>query len=689
MHNRLFALLAVACLVGMASGRTLTAEPLPSEWQTADIGNVGLPGSASALSGTFTVSGAGADIWGVADGLQFVYRPLSGDGTIVAEVVSIQGTQAWTKAGVMMRAGTQAGAAHALMLVSTAKGLAFQRRTVAGGISTHTSGGAGTAPRWVRLARAGSRVTASVSADGRSWTTVGSDTIALPQTALVGLAVTSHDTTRLATGTFANVTVAAAPVLSTKPWAKGRLRVAPNGHMLQHENTGTPFFPFADTAWGLFRRLNRADVDAYLKDVAAKGFNALHTSLVIGWDSSLPIAKNAYGDHPWVAVNSRYDPTRAILTAGNDPADPVAYDYWDHADYILDKAAEYGLYVVLQPTWGNYVSGTNSYALNMASNIFTTTNAKIYGEFVGKRYGSRPNIIWMLGGDRSAVYDNGDFRPVWRSLAEGLGLGTTGQALAWDQPHTAWNQLLMTYQATRRDNPGSSIWFHTDAWLDFNGIQVEYHSVTHKLGTDWKKLPTKPAMIIETRYEGDKSTDGILFEGAFKQRYQMYHALLAGAAAYGYGHGRIWDFMTTDKTWRVALNDPGRLAMKTLWQLLGRFSDSELLNRVPDLALIDGSLGSGTREDLLVPMRGEDRRFGVIYSTNGRDIRLRASQLAPGTADAYWFSPRNGKSYNSAGTEVSGPFASLVTGTGAPIAVFNPPGVAAADNDWILIVRVR
>jgi regulation of enolase protein 1 (concanavalin A-like superfamily) len=661
--------------------------PLPTGWRSADIGSVGLPGSASALNGTFTVSGAGADIWGRADAFHFTYRTLSGDGSILAEVASVQGAQPWTKVGVMMRASTNAGAAQAMMLISTSKGLAFQRRTSNGGVSTHTSGGSGTAPRWVKLERRGSTITASVSRDGRTWTTVGSDRFSLPSTVLVGLAVSSHDRTRLATGTFEGVRVAARA--SNKPWAQGRVRVAPNGHVLQYETTGAPFFYLADTGWGLFKRLSRTNVDTYLKDVASKGFNAVHAVLVMGWSNPGAAAHNRYGDHPFVAVNNRYDPARIITTPGNDPADAAAYDYWDHADYILDKAEQYGLYVLLQPTWGNYVSGTTSYARDMSSNIFTTTNARIYGEFVGRRYGKRPNIIWMLGGDRAAVYGDYDFRPVWRRLAEGIGRGVTGQALTWSQPHAAWKQVLMTYQATRRNHPGSSIWFHNDAWLTFNGIQTEYHSIVRKLSTDWKKSPTKPTTIIETRYENDTATDRVVFTGAFKQRYQMYHSILGGSAGYSYGNGRIWDFSTSGKTWTTALNDPGRLAMKTVWQLLNKLSPSELLKRVPDQTLLDGSVGTATAEDLLVAMRGSDRRYAIVYSTNGRNIRLKAAQLATGTADAYFLSPRDGKLYNSAGARVSGKFASITTGAGAAITQFNPPGTAGSGNDWILIVRVR
>ncbi len=295
----------------------------------------------------------------------------------------------------------------------------------------------------------------------------------------------------------------------------------------------------------------------------------------------------------------------------------------------------------------------------------------------------------MLGGDRAAVYANGDFRAVWRSMAEGIGRGITGQALVWNQPHAAWSQFLMTYHATRRDDPGSSIWFHHDAWLDFNSVQSEYHSITKKVAPDWRKLPTKPLAVIETRYEDELSTDRIVFTGAFKQRYQMYHAVLAGSLGYVYGHGRIWDLKRTDKTWQRALDDPGRSSIGTIWQLLEKFTDTELLGRVPDQTLLEGSLGSGEDEDLLVAMRGHDSRYALVYSTNGRAIRFKAAQLAAGTADAFWFSPRNGKLYNGTGDQVTGRFASIPTGDDAPIAVFNPPGRPAAGNDWILILRVQ
>jgi phosphatidylserine/phosphatidylglycerophosphate/cardiolipin synthase-like enzyme/regulation of enolase protein 1 (concanavalin A-like superfamily) len=182
------------------------APTLPSEWDTRDIGAVGLAGSAGESNGSFTVKGSGADIWGTADAFRYAYQPLAGDGTIVARLATVESVNRWTKAGVMIRQSLDASSAHAAMFVTPGKGLAFQRRPSFGASSVNTAI-AGTAPEWVRLVRVGQTVTASVSGDGSSWTTVGRDTIALSGVVWVGLAVTSHDNTQLATAAFDHVVI--------------------------------------------------------------------------------------------------------------------------------------------------------------------------------------------------------------------------------------------------------------------------------------------------------------------------------------------------------------------------------------------------------------------------------------------------------------------------------------------------
>jgi phosphatidylserine/phosphatidylglycerophosphate/cardiolipin synthase-like enzyme/regulation of enolase protein 1 (concanavalin A-like superfamily) len=208
-HSHTTSALATAVFdnVSIANSAPSPTASLPSGWQSRDIGAVGIAGSASASGGTYTVRGAGADVWGTADAFHFAHRALSGDGTITARVASISGSNVWTKMGVMIRASTAANAAHAFMLVSTGKGLAFQRRRSTGATSLHTSGGSGTAPRWVRLVRTANTITAYVSSTGSSWTRVGSDTFSMASSAIVGLAASSHTTAALARATFDNVTV--------------------------------------------------------------------------------------------------------------------------------------------------------------------------------------------------------------------------------------------------------------------------------------------------------------------------------------------------------------------------------------------------------------------------------------------------------------------------------------------------
>lgn len=180
---------------------------VPSPWRANDVGAVGPAGQASYSAGVFTVSGAGADVWGTSDAFQYVNRPFSGDGEIVARVASLNGIDAWTKAGVMLRSTLDSGSAHAFMLVSRDKGVAFQRRVATGAVSTHTAGGNGSAPQWLRLTRAGDLITAAVSVDGLDWMMVGSDRFTMPASILVGLAVSSHSTSAVATGTFDSVSV--------------------------------------------------------------------------------------------------------------------------------------------------------------------------------------------------------------------------------------------------------------------------------------------------------------------------------------------------------------------------------------------------------------------------------------------------------------------------------------------------
>ena len=122
------------------SAATALAQSVSAPWSSRDIGNPVLAGSASLSNGVFTIEAAGTDIWGTSDQFHFVYQAIAGDVDMRARVDSVSAADAWSKAGVMIRADLTPGSAHAFAVVSAAQGVAFQRRTVAGGVSTSTAG---------------------------------------------------------------------------------------------------------------------------------------------------------------------------------------------------------------------------------------------------------------------------------------------------------------------------------------------------------------------------------------------------------------------------------------------------------------------------------------------------------------------------------------------------------------------
>ncbi|MFO8008656.1 MAG: PA14 domain-containing protein, partial [Candidatus Brocadiia bacterium] len=180
---------------------------LPSPWQSQDVGSPGAAGNASSSGGTFTVEGDGDDIWNNSDNFHFAYRSLSGDGEIEARVASLENTNSWAKAGVMIRESLTGGSKHAMMALTPGNGAAFQYRTTTDGSSSHAGGSAVTPPYWVRLVRSGDTLTGYESSDGSSWTEVGSATISMATDVYIGLPVTSHSDGVLCTAEIDNVTV--------------------------------------------------------------------------------------------------------------------------------------------------------------------------------------------------------------------------------------------------------------------------------------------------------------------------------------------------------------------------------------------------------------------------------------------------------------------------------------------------
>ena len=214
-----------------------TASSLPAPFAHGDIGDaatVGLAGSASydSSTGTYTLKGAGSDIWNTADGFQFAFTTLMGDGSIVTQVTSMANFVNSGKAGIMMRNSLDPSSAYAIAFLTPQETVNFEERASSGASSaSRASQGTFATPEWLKVTRSGNAFSVFYSANGTSWTQLGSTfTISMGSTIYGGLITSAHSSGQLATATFANTALTEAgnqpPTVST-PAAASQLP-APN-----------------------------------------------------------------------------------------------------------------------------------------------------------------------------------------------------------------------------------------------------------------------------------------------------------------------------------------------------------------------------------------------------------------------------------------------------------------------------
>lgn len=418
------------------------------------------------------------------------------------------------------------------------------------------------------------------------------------------------------------------------------LKVSDNGRYLVRED-GRPFFYLGDTAWDLFKSLDREETVHYLTNRTEKGFTVIQAVVLFG-DLSRP---NAYGNTP---------------LEGNDPTRPNEA-YFEHIDYVVDKAEELGLFIGMLPTWGNFWSRQNP--------LFTPENAKIYGEFLGNRYAGKP-IIWILGGDENIR--NPEQHEIIESMAMGLKKGDGGEH-------------LITYHPR---GPGlSSETLHQEEWLDFNMYQSSHAAHDHDNGLfaerDYSLTPAKPTLDGEPRYENINVS--FYFEGYnrldlfddYDSRQAAYWSLLAGACGHTYGHCSIFQFWDEGDVaqlgaavpWYSAMDHPGAFQMGILKKL---FISKPWHKLIPAQEIIM----SGPREGgaKIRAAAARDGSFAFIYSPRGAQFTLDKSFLTGEVVSESWFDPRYGITYRIHASHTKG------------IQTYTPP-TSGRGNDWLLILQ--
>ena len=206
-HNPAAVTTAAIDGVAISTSPAPPAAPCPTAWSCDDIGGALHAGNQSLTAGVWSIQGGGADIGGTADQLHFVSRGLAADGGISAHVTAQANTNAFAKAGLMLRQSADPGSAYYAILATPANGLRVQYRATPGATSITLATIAGTVPTYLKVSRAGSVFSAYTSPDGSVWTLVPGSTRTLPITGgvLEGLAVTSHSVTAACTATFDTV----------------------------------------------------------------------------------------------------------------------------------------------------------------------------------------------------------------------------------------------------------------------------------------------------------------------------------------------------------------------------------------------------------------------------------------------------------------------------------------------------
>jgi len=400
------------------------------------------------------------------------------------------------------------------------------------------------------------------------------------------------------------------------------------------DNGGTPFFWLS--CWGpnLSSRLTREEGDIFLRTRAAQGFNAVILPLV----NRLPM-KNVHGSSAF---------------RGNDPSRPVEDEspegFWNHMDALIETARESGLYVALIPLWGTVVDGGN----------LDEYQARIYGSWLGRRYGDKTNVLWMIGGDAEPELNTA----VWQSLARSIRKSSP--------------RRLMTFHPGKKRQSSRS--FHNESWMDFNLFQsgagrIQESSLREQnletLFDNWTEsenwrnvmedycmIPPKPTMDGETGPElRQLSSEEI--------RRSAYWSVFAGAAGFCCPRGEA------EETGRV--DEPLPRGAEHLIHLKNLIQSVPGFDRVPEYSCLNGD--EGVYAGRLLATGGKD--FLFIYSFIPRSYEVFMDIISGEEIEARWFNPRTGRTtligcYPPSGTRE-----------------FRTPRGGMEGEDWVLILSDR
>jgi len=212
-----------AIIITLASSLALAADTpaklVPFEGQT-DVGTVLHPGSAiyDDATKTFTLLGAGENMWLSNDAFHFVWKKISGDVAINADIAFIgQGVNEHRKAVVMVRQALDADSPYADVALHGSGLTSLQYRDAKGAL-THEIQANISAPPRIRLERRGRYATMWLATKGQPFQMAGGSVpVSLDGTFYVGIGICSHDKDVVEKAVFSNVEVTSLPATAVEP----------------------------------------------------------------------------------------------------------------------------------------------------------------------------------------------------------------------------------------------------------------------------------------------------------------------------------------------------------------------------------------------------------------------------------------------------------------------------------------
>lgn len=437
----------------------------------------------------------------------------------------------------------------------------------------------------------------------------------------------------------------APPVPSTAwtaaPDAAFPVSVSDDGrHVL--DAAGRPWVLVGDAGWSSIAMLTPDERDAYLDRLAELGYDAVLVNVV----------ENAFSDHPPQDAAGRSPFVDGLFTSPPDPA------YWAEVDAYVDAAARRGITVLACIA---YLGLNDADGVAAELRDATDADAAAYGEFVGERYRDAPNIVWVMGGDRTDVEP--ELLARVDAMAEGVRAGGDGHLMT---AHAADGVL-------GSDVYGDAAWLQIDTVYDVAGRFVDD---THRaLAT----APARPVLAVEGLYENER--DEPLAPGDPYLRYQAWGAFMAGAFGHVFGNNPRWHFgmdgwvFPAPTTWERTLRDPdGTYDRSTIEQgVLGAVVAAwDWSSTVPDVDDRFVTASDGTHPAVARSGPG----LGLVYVPDGATATLDASVLGPPPYAVTRIDPTDGAS------EVVD-----VPDAGSPEIVL-PVGEAHAmgGTDWVYVV---